>query len=63
MEQYNRDDLEKDLTQMVKAGLLELFIRDDGEWVYSVPEAIKALTEDEQADLLLRMYELGEDDI
>ena len=62
MEPYNRDDLEKDLTQMVKAGLLELFIRDDGEWVYSVPEEIKALTEAEQADLLLRMYEMGEDD-
>lgn len=62
MDRYNREDLEKDLTQMVKAGLLELFIRDDGEWVYSVPDAIKVMTEDEQAQLLLRMYELGEDD-
>lgn len=60
MDSYNRENLEKDLTLMVKAGLLELFMREDGQWVYSVPEAIKNLTEEEQEKLLLRMYELDD---
>lgn len=58
MNSYNRDDLERDLTLMVKAGLLELFMREDGQWVYSVPDAIKNLPEEEQEKLLIRMYEL-----
>jgi hypothetical protein len=62
MDSYNREDLERDLTLMVKAGLLELFMREDGQWVYSVPDAIKNLTMEEQENMLLRMYELDDQD-
>lgn len=51
-EKYSRDELEKDLYLMVKAGLLEVFMRDDGQWVYAVTEEAKKLTEEQTRELL-----------
>jgi DNA-binding transcriptional regulator PaaX len=37
---------------MVKAGLLDVSMREDGEWVYKVSEAALLLTEEEKSDVL-----------
>lgn len=40
---------------MVKAGLLDVSMREDGEWVYKVSEAALLLTEEEKSDVLCRL--------
>ena len=50
--QYSRDELSEDLAAMVAAGILNINIREDGEWVYSVPEHIQAMPADEREAFL-----------
>jgi DNA-binding transcriptional regulator PaaX len=52
LDKYNKDDLSRDLFLMVKAGLLDVSMREDGEWVYKVSEAALLLTEEEKSDVL-----------
>ena len=54
---YTREELENDLYLMVKAGLLEVFIREDGEWVYSVTELSKTMTDEEREAAVQKIIE------
>jgi hypothetical protein len=47
---------------MVKAGLLDVFMREDGEWVFNVTEESKNMTEEERANLLARLEDFAEDE-
>jgi hypothetical protein len=55
--EYTTDDLARDLYLMVKAGLLDVAMREDGEWVYRPSEAALSMTEEEKADLISRLDE------
>jgi hypothetical protein len=54
-ENYNKEDLSRDLFLMVKAGLLDVSMREDGEWVYNVSESSLLLSEAEKADIISRL--------
>jgi hypothetical protein len=54
---YTKEDLSNDLAAMVKAGLLDIRIREDGEWMYVVTEKAAAMSEEEREQALLRMYD------
>jgi hypothetical protein len=54
-DEYRREDLSKDLFLMVKAGILDVNMREDGEWVYSVTEKGKSMTEDEKLEVLMNL--------
>jgi len=53
--EYRREDLSKDLFLMVKAGILDVNMREDGEWVYSVTEKGKAMTDEEKLEVLMNL--------
>jgi hypothetical protein len=59
---YTIDRLSNDLSAMVKAGLLDIRMREDGEWVYVVADRVAAMSEEEREEALLKMYEDEEDD-
>jgi len=59
-ENYNREDLSRDLFLMVKAGLLDVRMREDGEWVYHPSEASLTMTEEEKIDLISRLDEFDD---
>jgi len=59
---YTKDDLSNDLAAMVKAGLLDIRMREDGEWVYVATDRAAAMSEEEREEALLKMYEDDEDD-
>ena len=44
MSDTDKTSIENDLYLMFKAGLVEVAIREDGEWFYSVSEYSKTLT-------------------
>lgn len=59
---YTEHDLQHDLTLMVKAGLLDVRIREDGEWVYVVSDKVNSMTEEERVEAIEQMqrdYEAG----
>ena len=45
---------------MVKAGLLDIRMREDGEWVYSPSAASLTMTEEEKVDLISRLDEFDD---
>ncbi len=55
--QYDKEDVVNDLYLMVKAGLVDIRIREDGEWVYSASEMSKTLTEKELNEILSNLSE------
>lgn len=61
MDEYDKDDIQRDLYLMVKAGLLDINMREDGQWLYSVSEASKNMTEEERLDILCRLEEFADD--
>jgi hypothetical protein len=61
-ERYSRDELSRDLFLMVKAGLLDMFMREDGEWVFSVSEKSKELSQEELSSVLDRLEDFAEDE-
>jgi hypothetical protein len=42
----------KDLELLVKARLVDIRMREDGEWIYSASEYSKSLTEEELTNIL-----------
>jgi DNA-binding transcriptional ArsR family regulator len=42
----------KDLELLVKARLVDIKMREDGEWIYSASEYSKSLTEEELTNIL-----------
>lgn len=64
MDDYTPNDLTRDLALMVRAGLLEMHIREDGEWVYSISAKAAAMTEEEREEAIRQMaYDEDDDDI
>lgn len=61
MDEYDKDELQRDLYLMVKAGLLDINMREDGQWLYSVTEASKKMTEQERLDILCRLEDFADD--
>lgn len=60
MEPYNRENLDTDLTLMVRAGLLELFMREDGQWVYAITDKAKKMTDEQLGDALNSLSDLDD---
>jgi hypothetical protein len=58
-ENYNKEEIAHDLFLMVKAGLLEVHIREDGEWVYSPSKKSLVMSDEEKMKILenLSQYE------
>ena len=61
-ETYSKDDLQKDLYFMVKAGLLDIAMREDGEWLYKISDSSKDMTEYEKIRLLEEVCNSEEND-
>jgi hypothetical protein len=59
---YDKEDVVNDLYLMVKAGLVDIRIREDGEWVYSASEMSKTLTEEQLVEILSNLSEEDIDD-
>lgn len=57
MSEYSREDLNRDLYLMVKAGLLNVHMREDGEWIFSVTEESKTMTDEERAERVNKIIE------
>lgn len=55
MNDYDKDDLAHDMYLMVKAGLLDINMRDDGEWVYSVTDKSRNMTEEEREYIITHL--------
>lgn len=58
---YTQEDLQQDLTLMVKAGLLDIRIREDGEWVYVISDKAESMTEEERIEAIQQMQRDYED--
>jgi hypothetical protein len=54
---YNEEDIIHDLYLMVKAGLVDIKIREDGQWLYFASEMSKTLTEDQLSEILENLSE------
>jgi hypothetical protein len=52
---YTKKDLQNDLALMVTKGLLDIAMREDGEWVYSLSEKAAAMTEEEREVAIIEM--------
>jgi DNA-binding transcriptional ArsR family regulator len=44
--------ISKDLELLVKANLVDIKMREDGQWIYSASEYSKSLTEEELTNIL-----------
>jgi len=44
---FNSINLSNDLTELIKIGLIDIHMRDDGQWLYSANPILATLTEDE----------------
>jgi hypothetical protein len=62
MSDYDKDDLQKDLYLMVKAGLLDINMREDGQWLYSASEASRNMTEEEKMAIISRLDDFDTED-
>ena len=51
---YTKNDLIDDLALMVKAGLLDVRMREDGEWLYTISDAAKDMSEEEREEAIRR---------
>ena len=61
-ETYSKDDLQKDLYLMVKAGLLDIAMREDGEWLYKISDTAKDMSEHDKMRLLEEICNSEEDE-
>lgn len=44
---YTREDLNADLRALLRVGLIEMIVREDGQAAYRITEKAKNMTEDE----------------
>ncbi len=52
MNEYTKEEVQNDLTLMVKAGLIDIHMREDGEWIYSASEYSKTLTAEQLLEII-----------
>ena len=53
----NKEEISDHLTALVKANLVEIRMREDGEWVYIATEYSKTLTPEQVEEILLSSYD------
>lgn len=49
------EEIAEDLTLLVSAGLVDIAMREDGEWIYSASEYSKTLTEEQIMDIIISL--------
>ena len=59
MNEYTKEDVAEELAILVKAGLIDIKMREDGEWLYFPTEYSKTLTQEE---LLMVIDKIKEDE-
>lgn len=52
---YTREELGRDLFLMVKAGLLDISIREDGAWLYAPSDKSRQMTHKEILEVIARL--------
>jgi DNA-binding transcriptional ArsR family regulator len=57
MTEYTKEQVAQDLRLMYKAGLVDIKMREDGEWIYFATEYAKALSQEEVTAILDNLYE------
>ena len=55
-EMYTKEQIAQDLYLMVRAGLIDIKMREDGEWIYTASEYSKTLREEELNQILDDLY-------
>lgn len=58
---YTKDDLLVDLNLLIKNGLIEYRLNEDGQWVYRITEEARAMSDDEITTLINNMDKSGRD--
>lgn len=58
----NKDELDEDLALLVRAGLVDIKMREDGQWLYSASQYSKTLTEEQIHNILINLEELHQND-
>lgn len=53
----NKEEIADHLAALVKANLVEVRMREDGEWVYIATEYSKTLTPEQVEQILLSSYD------
>jgi hypothetical protein len=61
-ETYTKEELQKDLYLMVRAGLLDIAMREDGEWLYKITDEAKNLSDDEVRNRLIDIGDYPDDE-
>lgn len=57
MNHSDKTSLENDLMVMYKLGLIDVKLREDGQWVYFATEYSKSLTPEQLDDILSSSYD------
>ncbi len=57
MTEYTKEQVAQDLRLMYKAGLVDIKMREDGEWIYFATEYAKSLSQEEVTAILDNLYE------
>ncbi len=55
-EEQNRQQVQQDLVLMYKAGLIDVRMREDGQWVYFATEYSKSLSDEELNEILENLH-------
>lgn len=59
---YSKEELAKDLSLMVKAELLDIYMREDGEWVYKVSDKSLLMTDEEKLKVLDNLQDYDDEE-
>jgi len=59
--EYNQQDLIQDLNVLIKHGMVDYMIDDEGEWVYKPSEKALRMTYEEQIAFILSLPETLEE--
>jgi hypothetical protein len=52
MTEFTKENVAKELANLVKAGLVDVSMREDGEWIYSLSEFAKTLDEQQTLEII-----------
>lgn len=55
-EEYTKEQVAQDLMYMYKAGLVDIKMREDGQWVYFATDYAKSLRDEEINEILNNIY-------
>lgn len=58
---HDKDEVSDALALLVKYGLLDAFMREDGEWLYGLSTQAMLMSEDEKMNALVQAFEADEE--